>query len=165
VRCTRRSGDGHVVIQIPLASRSALLNSQPLAAVSRDVAYALSGQGALARTDDGGQQWIQLLPAAAPTGQLDAVSETTAFGAQDATDAGAVLRSGNGGRSWYVIAQLPGVITQLDFPSAADGVAVTFQSAGTWQLWLSRDSVVVCNTVIRWPGSTGETDDEHTHDT
>ncbi len=35
----------------------------------------------------GGQQWTQLLPAAAPTGQLDAVSETTAFGGQDATDA------------------------------------------------------------------------------
>jgi hypothetical protein len=110
-----------------------------LAAVSRDVAYALSDQGALARADDGGQQWIQLLPAAAPTGQLDAVSETTAFGAQDATDAGAVLRSGNGGRSWDVIAQLPGVITQLDFPSASDGVAVTFQSADTWQPWLSPD--------------------------
>jgi hypothetical protein len=29
VRCTRRSDDGHVVIQIPLASRRALLNSQP----------------------------------------------------------------------------------------------------------------------------------------
>lgn len=110
-----------------------------LAAVSRDVAYALSDQGVLARTDDGGQQWTQLLPAAVPTGQLAAVSATTAFGAQDAVDAGAVLRSGNGGRSWDVIAQLPGVITQLAFPSAGDGVAVTFQSAGTWQLWLSRD--------------------------
>ena len=99
-----------------------------LAAVSRDVAYALSSQGALARTDDGGQQWTKLLPAAAPTYQGDAVSATTAFGAQDATDAGAVLRSGNGGRSWDVIAHLPGVITQLDFPSAGGGVAVTFQS-------------------------------------
>jgi photosystem II stability/assembly factor-like uncharacterized protein len=95
--------------------------------------------GVLARTDDGGQQWTQLLPAAAPAGQLAAVSATTAFGAQDAVDAGAVLRSGNGGRSWDVIAQLPGVITQLDFPSAGDGVAVTFQGAGTWQPWLSRD--------------------------
>ena len=125
-----------------------------LAAVSRDVAYALSDQGALARTDDGGRQWTQLLPAAAPTGQLDAVSATTAFGGQDATDAGAVLRSGNGGRSWDVIAQLPGVITQLDFPSASDGVAVTFQSAGVWQLWLSRDGGVTWVRAGRLPATT-----------
>jgi len=125
-----------------------------LAAVSHDVAYALSGQGVLARTDDGGQQWTQLVPAAAPTGQLAAVSATTAFGAQDAVDAGAVLRSGDGGRSWDVIAQLPGVITQLDFPSAGDGVALTFQSAGTWQLWLSRDGGVTWVQAGRLPATT-----------
>ena len=122
-----------------------------LAAVSHDVAYALSDQGVLARTDDGGQQWTQLLPAAAPAGQLAAVSATTAFGAQDAVDAGAVLRSGNGGRSWHVIARLPGVITQLDFPSTSDGVAVTFASAGTWQLWLSRDGGVTWVRAGRLP--------------
>jgi photosystem II stability/assembly factor-like uncharacterized protein len=126
-----------------------------LAAVSHDVAYALSDQGVLARTDDGGQQWTQLLPAAAPTGQLDAVSATTAFGAQDTVDAGAVLRSGNGGRSWDVIAQLPGVITQLDFPSADDGVVVTFQSPGTWQLWLSRDGGVTWVRAGRLPATSG----------
>jgi len=126
-----------------------------LAAVSRDVAYALSDQGVLARTDDGGQQWTQLLPAAVPSGQLAAVSATTAFGAQDAVDAGAVLRSGNGGRSWDVIAQLPGVITQLDFPSAGDGVAVTFQSPGTWQLWLSRDGGVTWVRAGRLPPTSG----------
>jgi photosystem II stability/assembly factor-like uncharacterized protein len=126
-----------------------------LAAVSDDVAYALSDQGVLARTDDGGQRWTQLLPVAAPTGQLDAVSATTAFGAQDAVDAGAVLRSGNGGQSWDVIAQLPGVITQLDFPSAGDGVAVTFQGPGTWQLWLSRDSGVTWVRPGRRPPATG----------
>jgi photosystem II stability/assembly factor-like uncharacterized protein len=126
-----------------------------LAAVSRDVAYALSDQGVLARTDDGGQLWTQLLPAAVPSGQLAAVSATTAFGAQDAVDAGAVLRSGNGGRSWDVIAQLPGVITQLDFPSAGDGVAVTFQSPGTWQLWLSRDGGVTWVRAGRLPPTSG----------
>lgn len=98
-----------------------------LAAVSYDVAYALSDQGVLARTDDGGQQWTQLLPAAVPTGQLDAVGATTAFGAQDAVDAGAILRSENGGRSWQQVADLPGVVTQLDFPSAGNGIAVTYQ--------------------------------------
>ncbi len=126
-----------------------------LAAVSHDVAYALSDQGALARTDDGGQQWTQLLPAAVPAGQLAAVSATTAFGAQDAVDAGAVLRSGNGGRSWQVIAQLPGLITQLDFPSAGDGVAVTFQNAGGWQLWLSRDGGVTWARAGRLPATSG----------
>jgi photosystem II stability/assembly factor-like uncharacterized protein len=126
-----------------------------LAAVSHDVAYALSDQGVLARTDDGGQQWTQLLPVAVPTGQLAAVSATTAFGAQDAVDAGAVLRSGNSGRSWDVIAQLPGVITQLDFPSAGDGVAVTFQSAGTWQLWLSRDGGMSWVRAARLPTAGG----------
>jgi photosystem II stability/assembly factor-like uncharacterized protein len=126
-----------------------------LAAVSHDVAYALSDQAVLARTDDGGQQWTQLLPAAVPAGQLAAVSSTTAFGAQDAVDAGAVLRSGNGGRSWDVIAQLPGVITQLDFPSADDGVAVTFQSAGTWRLWLSRDGGVTWVRAGRLPPASG----------
>jgi photosystem II stability/assembly factor-like uncharacterized protein len=126
-----------------------------LAAVSHDVAYALSDQGVLARTDDGGLQWTQLLPAAAPTGQLAAVSATTAFGAQDAVDAGTVLRSGNGGRSWDVIAQLPGVITQLDFPSVGDGAAVTFQSPGTWQLWLSRDGGVTWARAGRLPTTSG----------
>jgi photosystem II stability/assembly factor-like uncharacterized protein len=126
-----------------------------LAAVSHHVAYALSDQGVLARTDDGGQQWTQLLPAAVPTGQLAAVSATTAFGAPDAIDAGAVLRSGNGGRSWDVIAQLPGVITQLDFPSADDGVAVTFRSPSTWQLWRSRDGGVTWRQAGHLPVTSG----------
>jgi photosystem II stability/assembly factor-like uncharacterized protein len=128
-----------------------------LAAVSHDVAYALSDQGVLARTGDGGQQWTQLLPAAAPTGQLAAVSATTALGAQDAVDAGAVLRSGNGGRSWDVIAQLPGVITQLDFPSADDGVAVTYQGgrAPAWQLWRSRDLGAAWYLAGRLPAGNG----------
>jgi photosystem II stability/assembly factor-like uncharacterized protein len=126
-----------------------------LAAVSHDVAYALSDEGVLARTDDGGQQWTQLLPAAVPTGQLAAVSAATAFGAPDAVDAGAVLRSANGGRSWDVIAQLPGVITQLDFPSATDGAAVTFQSPDTWQLWLSRDGGVTWARAGRLPPASG----------
>jgi photosystem II stability/assembly factor-like uncharacterized protein len=66
-----------------------------------------------------------------------------------------VLRSGNGGRSWDVIAQLPGVITQLAFPSAGDGVAVTFQSPGTWQLWLSRDGGVTWERAGRLPATRG----------
>jgi photosystem II stability/assembly factor-like uncharacterized protein len=38
-----------------------------LAAVSRTVAYAVSGQGTLSRTEDAGQHWIQVLPAPAGT--------------------------------------------------------------------------------------------------
>jgi len=112
-----------------------------LAAVSEDVAYAISDRGVLSRTQDGGALWTQLLPAPAPVGLVDAVTASTALAAQDPADAGAVLRSGNGGRSWSQIAELPGVITQLDFWSASDGVAATYQpgTSSPWQLWASSD--------------------------
>ena len=119
----------------PLAQVSAL------AAVSQDVAYAISDRGVLSRTQDGGARWTQLLPAPAPAGLVDAVSTTTALAAQDPADAGAILRSDNGGRSWSQIAELPGVVTQLDFWSARDGIAASYQ-AGTsspWQLWATSD--------------------------
>jgi photosystem II stability/assembly factor-like uncharacterized protein len=112
-----------------------------LAAVSQDVAYAISDRGVLSRTQDGGARWTQLLPAPAPVGLVDAVSTTTALAAQDPADAGAILRSDNGGRSWSQIAELPGVVTQLDFWSARDGIAASYQ-AGTsspWQLWATSD--------------------------
>ncbi len=112
-----------------------------LAAVSQDVAYALSDQGVLSRTDDGGQDWAQVLPAPAPAGQVDALSATTALAAQDQADAGAILRSDNGGRGWRELSHLPGVVTQLDFWSAADGVAAAYQpgAAPPWQLWATAD--------------------------
>jgi photosystem II stability/assembly factor-like uncharacterized protein len=114
-----------------------------LIAVSRNVAYAISAQNAVVRTDDGGRRWTQLLPALAPTGQLEAVSASTALGAQDATDAGAVLRTTDGGRTWRQIADLPGVITQLDSPTARAGIAVTLQTNAIgrplWRLWQTRD--------------------------
>jgi photosystem II stability/assembly factor-like uncharacterized protein len=112
-----------------------------LAAVSQDVAYAITDRGTLARTQDGGTQWTQLLPAPAPAAQVDAVTSRTALAAQDLADAGAILRSDNGGRSWRQIAHLPGVVTRLDFWSAGDGVAATYQpgAASPWQLWTSSD--------------------------
>jgi photosystem II stability/assembly factor-like uncharacterized protein len=108
-----------------------------LDAVSKDVAYAISGQDVLSRTSDGGQHWTQLRPAPAPAGQVDALSTTTALAAQDASDAGAILRSGNGGRDWTRVADLPGVVTQLNFPTASYGIAATYQAGDTapWQLW------------------------------
>jgi hypothetical protein len=113
-----------------------------LAAVDGKVAYAISGE-VVARSDDGGQHWTQLLPALAPTGQLDALDQHTALGAGDTVDAGAVLRTTDWGLRWQQLAELPGIITQLDFPSPSDGVALTLQvdrlGRAHWQLWRSRD--------------------------
>jgi len=112
-----------------------------LAAVSGRQAYAISDRGALSVTFDGGALWTQLLPAPAPAGLVDAITPATALAAQDLADAGAVLRSDDGGRSWRQVAQLPGVLTQLDFWSAADGVAATYtpDAVSPWQLFASSD--------------------------
>ena len=100
-------------------------------------------------------------PALAPTGLLDVVSPGTALGAQDAGDAGAILRSAGGGRSWTELADLPGVVTQLDFPVPADGVAATYQAGvpartPPWRLWRSRDGGLTWRAAGALPG--GNTD-------
>jgi photosystem II stability/assembly factor-like uncharacterized protein len=112
-----------------------------LAAVSGREAYAISDQGVLSVTFDGGARWTQVLPAPAPAGLVDAVTATTALAAQDPADAGAILRSDNGGQSWSQVADLPGVVTQLDFWSASDGVAATYQpdALSPWQLFATSD--------------------------
>ena len=132
-----------------------------LDAVSGEVAYAIGGQGLLARTGDGGLHWTELRPAPAPTGLLDVLGPATALGAQDAGDAGAILRSADGGHTWTELAHLPGVVTQLDFPVPADGVAATYQAgapAGTppWRLWRSRDGGLTWQAAGALPG--GNTD-------
>ena len=111
-----------------------------LAAVSGRAAYAI-GDGVVSVTFDAGALWTQVLPAPAPTGPLEAVTSTTALAAQDTANAGAILRSDDGGRSWNQIAQLPGVVTQLDFWSASDGVAATYQPGVSppWQLFATSD--------------------------
>ena len=128
-----------------------------LAAVSQDVAYAISDRGVLSRTQDGGARWIQLLPAPAPAGQVDAVSARTALAAQDPADAGAILRSDDGGRSWRQIAHLPGVVTQLDFWSPSDGVAATYapDTTSPWQLWASSDGGSTWEPYGSVPGESG----------
>jgi photosystem II stability/assembly factor-like uncharacterized protein len=121
-----------------------------IAPVSRRVAYAIgaaNGQGIFARTDDGGKSWTQLLPVLAPAAQVDALTPATAVGAQDATDAGAILRSGDGGLTWRQVARLPGIVTWVDFPvtgtttTPSHGIAVTFRSVPrpAWWLWRSHD--------------------------
>jgi len=109
--------------------------------VGQDVAYALSDQGVLSRTSDGGHDWAQVLPAPAPAGQVDPLSPAIALAAQDQADAGAILRSDNGGRSWNEISHLPGVVTRLDFWSADDGVAASYSpdAAAPWQLFDTTD--------------------------
>ena len=112
-----------------------------LDAVSGSEAYAISDQGVLSVTFDGGARWTQLVPAPAPAGQLDVLGQGTAIAAQDQADAGAVLRSADGGQSWRQAADLPGTVTRLDFWSASDGVAATYSpdAASGWQLFRSYD--------------------------
>jgi photosystem II stability/assembly factor-like uncharacterized protein len=112
-----------------------------LDAVSGREAYAISDQGVLSVTFDGGARWTQLVPAPAPAGQVDVLGPATAIAAQDQADAGAVLRSADGGRSWSQAADLPGVLTRLDFWSASDGVAITYSpdASSPWQLFRSYD--------------------------
>ena len=88
------------------------------------------------------------------------MSATTALGDQDAVgavDAGAVLRTQDGGRSWQQVADLPGIITWLGFPSAAVGVAATYQPGRepVWQLWSTRDLGSRWTLAGRLPGSGG----------
>lgn len=125
-----------------------------LDAVSQDVAYVITGTSVLVRTTDGGQHWTQLRPATAPVGPLDALSANTAVAAQDAGDAGAILRSGDGGRSWSAVADLPGVVTQLEFTSPVDGVAASYQpgDAAPWQLYQTSDGGLTWIAVGSLPG-------------
>jgi hypothetical protein len=112
--------------------------------VNAQVAYAIGDEGLLARTDDGGQHWTQILSAPVPTGEVDVLSAGQAFGAQDGVDAGAILRSDSAGPDsigWTEVGAVPGVITQLDFPSPTHGVVVTDEpsSAVGYRLWTSTD--------------------------
>jgi photosystem II stability/assembly factor-like uncharacterized protein len=131
-----------------------------LAAVSQDVAYAITDRGVLVRTQDSGMHWTQLRPAPAPAGLVDAMTATTAWAAQDPADAGAILRSEDGGRSWSQIADLPGVVTQLDFWSARDGIAATYQPGATspWQLWASSDGGSTWEPYGALPGGNTDVD-------
>ena len=138
-----------------------LTSVSSLVTVSRDVAYAITDQDVIARTTDGGRHWTQLLPALVPAGQADPVSATTSLGDQDTGfDAGAIVRTENGGRSWQRVADLPGLVTWLDFPSAADGVAVTYQSGrpGVWELWRSRDLGAAWDLAGHLPAGKGAND-------
>jgi photosystem II stability/assembly factor-like uncharacterized protein len=131
----------------------ALTGITSLTAVSPEVAYAIGDQGVLSRTTDGGQHWTQVLPAPVPTGVLATAGGGTVFGAQDASGSGAILRAGPG-QPWQQVADLPGVVTQLDFTSALDGYAATYEAdaAAPWQLWATADGGVSWQPAGNLPG-------------
>jgi len=125
-------------------------------AVTAQDAYAISDQGALAGTDDGGQHWTQLLPVPVPAGDLDATGPELAYGAQDGDSAGAILRATGASSGWSQLADLPGIVTQVDFPSAQDGAAVSYapDTKAGWRLWTTTDGGTSWTTGGALPGST-----------
>jgi photosystem II stability/assembly factor-like uncharacterized protein len=70
------------------------------------------------------------LPLPSPAVGLEALNGTTAYGAQDASDQGAVLGTTNGGRRWQVLASLPVDLESVDFVAGGVGFAV----GTTWDL-------------------------------
>jgi hypothetical protein len=121
-----------------------------LDAISADTAYAVSDTGALSRTTDNGQHWTQVLPAPEPQGSLAAIrtdgvtQSDEVIGAQDAGDAGAIVR--DDGYGWQQVADLPGIITsisdtasQLYAVAYVPGNSVSGDSGPTWRMWASTD--------------------------
>jgi photosystem II stability/assembly factor-like uncharacterized protein len=80
-----------------------------------------SGNNALAVQGADGR-WQQIFPALAPVGPIDFVNASEGFGAGDALDPGAVLRTTDGGRLWKEISTIPNLgVDALAFPTAKVG--------------------------------------------
>ncbi len=80
-----------------------------------------SGNNALAIQSANGM-WHQSFPALIPVGPIDFVNSSDGFGAGDALDPGALLRTTDGGRTWKEISTIPNLgINALDFPTAKVG--------------------------------------------
>jgi photosystem II stability/assembly factor-like uncharacterized protein len=96
--------------------------------------------GALSRTTDGGRTWSQSWPTLAPVGPLAALNTRLALAGDDVTDPGVILRTNDGGATWTALADLPGEITALDFPTPDTGLLVLLNPvANTWELESSTD--------------------------
>ena len=96
--------------------------------------------GALAVSTDAGHTWRQAWPVLAPTGPLAILAGGRMVAAEDAVSPGAVLASSDGGRSWSQLADLPGDISALQFPSAHSGfLALAQPSQDRWVVEASRD--------------------------
>ena len=80
-----------------------------------------SGNNALAVQGAHGR-WQQSFPALAPAGPIDFVNAFEGFGAGDALDPGAILRTTDGGRTWKEISTIPNLgVSALAFPTAKVG--------------------------------------------
>jgi len=102
---------------------------------STAVGYAVSTTSVL-RTGDRGAHWSQVLPSAAPTLSVDALSAKVAFGAGEAAFGGAVSETSDGGQTWKVQGRVPGTVTSVDFINSQRGYAAATNSATeTWRLY------------------------------
>ncbi|HWF26299.1 MAG TPA: hypothetical protein VG275_12665 [Solirubrobacteraceae bacterium] len=106
-----------------VARRWASFRPIALAWPTRSVGYALGATG-LARSNDAGRDWVQILPAPSPAVTLDAISAATSYGVQEATEEGAVLATTDGGDRWNVLADLPMNVTSVDLLGSKVGFAV-----------------------------------------
>jgi len=80
-----------------------------------------NGNSALAIESASGT-WHQSFPALAPVGPIDFVNASDGFGAGDALDPGAILRTSDGGRTWKEISTIPNLgVNALAFPTAKVG--------------------------------------------
>jgi hypothetical protein len=71
---------------------------------------------------------------------LAALNTRLALAGDDVTDPGVILRTNDGGATWTALADLPGEITALDFPTPDTGLLVLLNPvANTWELESSTD--------------------------
>jgi photosystem II stability/assembly factor-like uncharacterized protein len=103
--------------------------------LSPDLGYAVGGGGSqqagfLVRTTDGGRTFTQLLPALAPTGQVDFVSSRVGYGVGLTSDPQALLATSDGGSTWRRVGELgPQQSHTISFVSAKVGFLATVGGA------------------------------------
>lgn len=89
------------------------------------------GRSVILHTSDAGRSWqvLYTFMARTPTEAVSAVTASVAYGVGTPLDGRAVLRSGDGGRTWQTVGRLPSGVAPseagLAFPTARHGFAVT----------------------------------------
>ncbi|MBV6506058.1 MAG: Ycf48-like protein [Syntrophorhabdaceae bacterium] len=100
-------------------------------AVSRDVAWTCSFNGAIYRTIDGGKTWNPTGRASQPLGCIEALDATTAFAGGLGTNLSgnaSLFRTINGGQSWQVVYTAVGAKSAwawIHFFDAQNGIAMS----------------------------------------